>query len=351
MWKPHCLAVILLVAAGMSLILTTSAKGADTPEFGDLVLRLAPSVVLITGYMGKTSDLPYAEASGFFIADDGFVVTVPDVFTDRESRRLCERFIVRLLDGRLIEARMFSVDAVLNVAVLKLTEPGAYPITDTERGVGVRPGDRVLAIAGPEPGKSDTFALGYVTAKEKKSIYGGGFGDMLINCRMPVPLRAYGGPLANDKGEVVGVLTHNVHLTSPQGEDPDDTHALPMNIAMSFFRVARAYPTSQQNWIGLSVRPLDPDEKTAAYKTLGKTAGLYVDFVWGEGPAAQADIRPGDVLFEMNGKALSDIHALNKLLFSTGAGTSVELAVLREGRGYIRRVTAQTRPPWAGYVR
>lgn len=85
MWKPYRLAVILLVAAGMSLILTASAKGADTPEFGDLVLRLAPSVVLITGYMGQTSDLPYAETSGFFIADDGFVVTVPDVFTDRES--------------------------------------------------------------------------------------------------------------------------------------------------------------------------------------------------------------------------------------------------------------------------
>lgn len=343
--------MILLASAGMSLILTSPAKGADAREFRDIVGRLEPSVVRITGYMGQASDLPYAEASGFFIAENGFLVTVPDVFTDPQSRRLCERFTIRLFDGHFTEATMFSVDPVLNLAILKLAEPGAYPIAATGTRTGVRPGDKVLAIAGQESGASDAFTLGYVTAKEKKSIYGGGFGDMLINYRMRVAPSAYGGPLVNDKGEVVGVMTRNVHLASPQVEDPDDGHALPMNIAMGFFRVAVAYPTSQQNWIGLSVRPLSPDEKETTYKTLGKTAGLYVDFVWADGPAAQSDIHPGDILFEVNGKALSEIYELNKLLLAIQVGASVELAILREGRGYIRRVTVQMRPAWAAYIR
>ena len=97
--------------------------------------------------------------------------------------------------------------------------------------------------------------------------------------------------------------------------------------------------------------PPNTDQKASAYKTLGKTAGLYVDFVWGDGPAAQTDIHPGDVLFEMNGKALIDIQELDKFLVATGAGVSVDLSILREGRGYVRRVTAETRPAWPAYVR
>jgi serine protease Do len=339
----------LLIWAGISLPLTSRAAGADTLAFGGLVGRLAPSVVGITGYMGQATDFPYVQASGFFITEDGFLVTVPDVFTDRQRRRLCQRFVIKLFDGRLIEAKVFSVDPVLNLAILKVTEPGPYPFANTERGILVRPGDRVLAMSGWTTGESDPFTLGYVTAKEKKSIYGSGFGDMLINGRIPLAPHAYGGPLANDKGDVIGILTRNVHIASPQAEDPDDAHALPMNIAMGFFRVARAYPTSQQNWIGLSVRPLDADQKASAYKILGKTAGLYVDFVWADGPAAQTDIHPGDILFEMNGKALTDIHELNKLLLATAAGVPVDLAILREGRGYVRRITAEARPAWAGY--
>ena len=168
---------------------------------------------------------------------------------------------------------MFSVDPVLNLAIVKLTEAGSYPITGTERGRGVRPGDRVLAISGWGSGDSGAFALGYVTAREKKSIYSGGFGDMLINARIRLTPNAYGGPLANDKGEVLGILTQNVHLASTQAEDPEGVHALPMNIALGFFRVSRAYPTSQQKWIGLSVRPPTRTKRLRPTRPWGRPQG------------------------------------------------------------------------------
>jgi serine protease Do len=174
---------------------------------------------------------------------------------------------------------------------------------------------------------------------------------MLIDMRIELPANGYGGPLINADGVVIGITTENIHADPTRRTDPREAHALPIGVAMIFYRATESYPTSQQNWIGIDLRPLRPADKDRIYKLLGTRAGLLADFVWIDGPAGHTDIRPGDVIFQINGRSINDTHDLTAFLRSASPGKPAELAILRDGKGILRRVRITARPPWAGFVR
>lgn len=338
--------VLLCASFGSS----SSVAAADALDPGDTARRVAASVVHITGHMGEQGMVPYAEASGFFVEDGGILISVSNVFTNSETHRLCERYVVRLSDGRVVHAKMFSVDPILNLIILKIVEPGTYPTVETDFAAHVRPGDEVIAVAGETAQSGISHAAGYVTARHKRSIYGAGLGDILINTRITLPAYAHGGPLLNEAGKVIGVNTPNIHRLDSEGPAPNEEHALPLRVVRSFAKLSTAFPTSEQNWIGVAFRPLSSDEKSKAYEQLGQPHGLLVDYVWSEGPAGQLDIQPGDVLFSMNDNRLWSLHQLDRLLWHMQPDTSVDLAFLRQGKQLIRQIKLKKRPAWAGYV-
>lgn len=334
---------------GLSLCSCGSPFAAHAFERDEIAGRVAPSVVHITGYMGQQGQEPYAEASGFFLDEGGYLISVSNVFTNPKTRRLCERYSLRLSGGRELHARMHSVDAILNLIILKVIEPGTYPAVDTDF-TAVRPGDGVLALSGGNIPSADSYTAGYVKARHKTSIYGAGLGDMFIDSHIRLPDHAFGGPLLNRQGKVIGINTPNIHRPNTEIAGPDEAHALPARVLKGFYRVSKTYPTSRQKWLGLAFRPLNPGEKTEVYRLLGHRAGVLVDFVWDEGPASRSGIQPGDVLFSVNGKALSHLHELVRLLIEPDIGSMAELALLRDGRAKIRKVRIEKRPAWAGYV-
>jgi S1-C subfamily serine protease len=341
------------IGAGLLLVLSLwlgggvrFAAGAMAPE--EIAQRVAPSVVQITGYMSPQSGEPYVQASGVFIGDGGLLVSVSNLFTDARSRRMCERYRVRLADGRERLARVLSVDAILNLVVLEMMEPGDYPAAEAGSGA-VGPGDEVIALTGGSPAAA-TYAVGRVKARHKRSVYGAGLGDMFIDSQIKLPDHALGGPLLDFQGRVVGINTPNVHRPDTVPATAGESHAVPVGVVQGFLRMARAYPSTRQNWLGIAFRPLHPDEANAASRLLGQRAGVRVDFVWADGPAAGLDIRPGDILFSLNGKALGHLHELDRLLLALHAGDTAELALLRGGRAEFRRIQVQRRPAWAGYV-
>lgn len=345
------IACIVLVMSGQAVALKAAEGGSESPDFRRIAERLAPSVVHIAGYMGEERDVPFGEATGFFVEESGLIVSVLDAFSDRSERRLCERYRLGLSDGRQLEARLFSADPVLNLALLRMEGAGSFPAVPIERRVPVQPGEAVVAIAGEEGDKAVSYSTGYIKARHKKSVYGAGFGDMLINTQLRLPKHAYGGPLFNAESKLLGLNTENVHAPNDAVVNEDEAHALPVGMVQIFLKVSKAYPTSAQNWLGLSLRPLLPEERDGVYKTLGQRAGLYIDFVWDQGPAGQTDIRPGDVLFKMEGTAIKDTHQLNKLLLQASPGHTAKLAILRERRGFMRGVAIEKRPAWAGFLR
>jgi serine protease Do len=173
---------------------------------------------------------------------------------------------------------------------------------------------------------------------------------MFIDSQLRLPPNGDGGPLVDAKGRVVGINTPNIHRPDHIEGAPGESHALPIRVVTGFLKIAKAFPTAQQSWLGLAYRPLSPGERRAAYQILGQSAGVFVDYVWTDGPAGQTEIATGDILVSVNGKKIEHLHELDRLLLDLPPGEPAELALLRADRVVFQRVAVERRPPWAGQV-
>jgi serine protease Do len=173
---------------------------------------------------------------------------------------------------------------------------------------------------------------------------------MFIDSQLRLPPNGDGGPLVDAKGRVVGINTPNIHRPDHIEGAPGESHALPIRVVTGFLKMAKAFPTAEQSWLGLAFRPLSPGEKRAAHQILGQSAGVFVDYVWRDGPAGQTEIASGDILVSLNGNKIEHLHELDRLLLDLPPGEPAELALLRADRVVFQRVAVERRPPWAGHV-
>jgi S1-C subfamily serine protease len=205
-------------------------------------------------------------------------------------------------------------------------------------------------LAGGGSPISIPYAIGSVKARNKTSVYGAGLGDMLIDTQMRLPPNGEGGPLLDEHGKAIGINTPNIHRPDTVPGDREESHALPMRVVSGFFKMAKAFPTSDQVWMGLAFRPLSPDEKRTTYQTLGQSAGVFIDYVWADGPAGESDIAQGDVLFSVDGAKIEHLHDLEQMLLKMKPDDLARLAILRGSQGLFRQVQLERRPAWAGFV-
>lgn len=335
-----------------SLIIFSLAVGlvsVRADEADQIAGKIAPSMVRIAGFVNRDDPTPSVDASGFFVDPAGLVLSVASAFTDRENRLLCERFELRLFDGRRLEATLHAADALLNLLLLSVATPGPYPAAEMSPGMA-QPGETLIAVAGPVTRGRLQSAAGRVKAPEQRSLYGLGLGDLYINLDLKPPPGADGGPLLSASGKLVGINSPNIHRPGGVTGTAGEAHALPMRTARSFVKIAKGRPLTEDIWIGLAFRPPSHDETAQAAKLLGRRAGIFVDFVWDKGPAGQSGILAGDLLVSLNGVDLVSPQQLEQRLEILGSGRTAELALLRDGRIVFRQVRAEKRPAWAAPV-
>ncbi len=316
----------------------------------DAVVReVLPAVVRITGYLRAAPSAKFgkfAERSGFIFDEKGLIFTVYDPFVAPETRRLCEKFEVTLADGQVQSAEMLSVDVVLNLAILRILEPGRYPAVDISREGEARAADEVFALAGKAADGAPVRFSGRIRAESKSGIYEDGFADMLINSVMTLPDYAYGGPLVNRFGEVVGMNLKYTHTGGP-ASGAEEEHAVPLSAITPVYEVLLTYPTFEQNWLGFNVRRLSVDERQLIKRVSQRQGGVSVDYVWPGSPAAAADIRPGDLLTALNGQPIVTTTHLKWQLYKLAENSTANVTIVRSGQTLSKPVRVEKRPRWA----
>ncbi len=103
------------------------------------------------------------------------------------------------------------------------------------------------------------------------------------------------------------------------------------------FQVQRAHA----GYLGVMVA--DVDEEWRQRNELEAKSGVLIREVLEGGPARKAGLKEGDVLVAVNGTAVGPAN-LRPLLTQIGAGTQVELTVLREGQRLLLPLTLGRRP-------
>ena len=343
---------MLAVALPLCIIipLQNHCGAAEKETLDQVVRRVAPAVVKITGYMHKPGTnkefSKYNQSSEFFFDNRGYLFTVYSSYVHRMSRRLCEKFEIVLSDGRVVNAGIFAVDPLINLAILKISLDNNYPKVDISLQPRINTGEPVVALFAKGFDEKNFYTQGVIKAKNKTSMYGAGLVDLLIDIDLILPDYAYGGPLINEKGEIIGMNMHDLHKFTAADQVDKEGHALPISLVNTNYKMLMAFPTFDQPWLGLSARALNLEEAASFYRELGHVNGLLIDFVWPEGPAARSGFRAGDILLGINGKNLRAGYELDRLIFEAGIGTRLECRIFRYGTGItIKKLVSEKRPP------
>mgnify|MGYP005847455579 CR=1 FL=1 len=268
---------------------------------------------------GKRTEM-LAVGSGFIISPEGYVVTNEHVAGDSKSVQCV------LSDNRELDAQVVGADPDTDIAVLKLEGEGPFPHVRWGRSETVVSGQMALAFGSPH-GLSRSVSMGIISMTDRN------LGEEDIN---PAPYNNFiqtdaainpgnsGGPLVNIRGEVIGVNARMLRGAENVG------FAIPADIAREVVEAIIREGRARRSYFGIELqemtaRSMDPSRK-----------GVLIAGVDRFSPAAEADIRPGDVLVAVNGVPVNarwreDLPAVRRRIAGLPVGEPARLSIDRNG--------------------
>lgn len=256
--------------------------------------------------------------SGFIISSDGFVVTNSHVVNG------AERIDGMLRDGRTFQAQVVGDDPATDIAVVKVD---ADNLTALQFGASDRLQVGQIAIAIGNPfGFQYSVTAGVVSALGRTlRTQNGRLIDDVIQTDAALNPGNSGGPLMDSHGRVIGVNT--AVILPAQGL----CFAVASNLAKFVVGKLILEGRVRRGFLGISAQTVPLPPKWLDTLQLGTKGGIQVQGVESGGPAAQSDLRAGDIIVQFEGKPLDSIDALHKALDEQTIGRSVNIWVLRDG--------------------
>jgi serine protease Do len=257
-----------------------------------------------------------AQGSGFFISEDGYIVTNNHVVSSATEVDVVTD------GGETHTAKVIGTDPQTDLALLKVDKGDKFPFVSLGKDVP-RVGDWVVAIGNPF-GLGGTVTAGIVSARGRD--LGSGPYDDYLQIDAAVNRGNSGGPTFNLKGEVVGV---NTAIYSQSGGNVGIAFAVPSNVVASVIDSLRSSGSVTRGWLGVGIQPVEEDMKEAM--GLKEARGALVSEVHGSTPAAKAGIQNQDVILSLNGQDVADPRELTRMVGALKPGSKAELKVWRGG--------------------
>jgi serine protease Do len=266
--------------------------------------------------------------SGFIISHDGYI------FTNNHVVEQADKILVKLSDGKEYEAKVIGKDAQTDIALIKIKPNNSLPVAETGDSDKLKVGDWVLAIGNPF-GLEQTVTAGIVSAKGR--VIGAGPYDNFIQTDASINPGNSGGPLFNMEGKVVGINTAIV----AQGQGIG--FAIPISMAKNILPDLKAKGKAIRGWLGVSVQDISEDiAKTMKIKDKDKNGVLISDVLEG-GPADKAGLKSEDIVTEINGKPVKDMHELLLIISGLPVGETIKIKIVRDGQEKVFPITIAER--------
>ena len=268
---------------------------------------------------GPTPPTPsLAQGSGFFVSEDGFVVTNNHVVEEAKD------ISVTMGDGEKYAAKLVGNDPRTDLALLKVTETDKrkkFPYVEFS-DKDPRVGDWVLAVGNPF-GLGGTVTAGIISA-HNRDIGSGPYDYLQIDAA--VNRGNSGGPSFGLDGKVIGV---NTAIFSPSGGNVGIAFAVPAALVKEVVAELKSHGTVDRGWLGVVIQNVNDD--IADSIGLPEAKGAMITKVTEDGPAAKQDIKAGDVIVEVNGDAIQDSRDLARKIAELQPDTTVKLSIVRYG--------------------
>src|SRR6201987_6471442 len=189
--------------------------------------------------------------SGVIVTNEGHIITNSHVVDQ------VDEIEVQLSDGRTKKARLIGADADVDLAVLKIDDPGVKPLklADSDQ---VQAGDFVLGIGNPF-GFDETVTDGIISSKGRPN-RADAFGDLLQTNAAINPGNS-GGPLINLRGEVIGI---NTAIISRSGGSQGIGFAIPSKTVRTALESLLKKGRIIRGYLGIQMRVPQPGQPAPA---------------------------------------------------------------------------------------
>ncbi len=318
--------VKLPTLADRGTLTLTEGSGTGALEFSAIYEKCSPSVVGIKVFEGSEKDY-FAWGSGVIASADGYIITNTHVIDGGDSAK------VVLSDGSEYDALLVGFDASSDIALLKIDAAG-LPAAEFASSSTLSVGDSVAAIGNPlGQDLSLTMTRGIVSALNREMTYNG-TSMSLIQTDASINEGNSGGPLFNDRGQVVGIT--NMKMISTFGSGVEGLgFAIPSDTVKSIVEaLIRDGEVSGRITIGVTVGPISED--TAKYYNIPQ--GLYVSYVTKGSDAEKQGIKAGDIITEVNGNDAFTTQTVADAKDGLKIGDSIEFTVWRDGKTFTVKV-------------
>jgi Do/DeqQ family serine protease len=296
------------------------------PLFDDPVFRR------FFGDQGANSRTAQSLGSGVIVDPSGLVVTNYHVIEGMTEVK------VALSDRREIEATIVLRDPRTDLAVLKIKSEEKFPVLELGDSDKIEVGDFVLAIGNPF-GVGQTVTQGIVSALARTQIGINDYG-FFIQTDAAINPGNSGGALVDLNGRLVGI---NSAIYSRSGGSMGIGFAIPVNMVKSVVWAAEnGGKTVQRPWLGARLQNVTKD--IADSLGLERPAGAVIVSVTPSGPAAQAGLRRGDAILEVDGQEVDDAEGVGFRLGVKPLGGSADISALRAGRKFEAKLQLAAAP-------
>ncbi|TDF34728.1 DegQ family serine endoprotease [Alteromonadaceae bacterium M269] len=268
----------------------------------------------------QTQERPFRGlGSGVIIdAEKGYIVTNHHVIDNANE------ITVTLKDGRELEAKKIGADPQSDIALLQVDSDNLVAL-ELANSDELRVGDFVIAVGNPF-GLSQTVTSGIVSALGRSSLNIEGYEDF-IQTDAAINRGNSGGALVNLRGELVGI---NTAIFGPGGGNVGIGFAIPSNMMKNLVDQIIEFGEVRRGLLGISGG--DVDAGLAEAMNLSVNRGAFVREVTPDSAADDAGINAGDIIVAINGNDIEGFQELRAKVGSLGAGTQIELSLLRDGK-------------------
>ncbi|XKM13854.1 Do family serine endopeptidase [Orbaceae bacterium ac157xtp] len=272
------------------------------------------------GYQQNQPRMFSGQGSGVIIdAQKGYIVTNNHVIQN------ADKITIELNDGRVLDAKLIGRDPLSDIALLQVEDTKnltAIKLADSDT---LRVGDFAVAIGNPF-GIGQTVTSGIISALARSGLNVNGF-ENFIQTDASINRGNSGGALVNLNGELIGV---NTAIIAPGGGNVGIGFAIPSNMVKSLTEQLIEFGQVKRGVLGIKGNELTSDIAKAFDLEVQK--GAFVSEVLTDSAAQEAGIKAGDVIVSIDNKPINSFAELRAKIATTGAGRTLTLGIIREGK-------------------
>ncbi len=261
--------------------------------------------------------------SGIILDSNGYILTNFHVIEK------LDRILIKLSDGKEYFAKVIGYDTYTDLATLKISTLRRLPKPEFGQSKTLSTGEWVMAIGNPY-GLEGTVTVGVISGTGRTDLGISHF-ESFIQTDASINPGNSGGPLINLDGQIVGINTAVAEIGAGV------SFAIPVEMALKVANQLVENGSVERGWLGVGIQDLTP-ELADTFRLNIPDVGVLVNSIANKTPAQSGGMLRGDIIIQFDGKTISSLKYLQKLVADAAIGKLVAVKIFRNGQEKMLRI-------------